>query len=107
MVDIFPGAALRLESRHNTASNTRDMANQNPHCLNLEFICEAGGLDKLVISRYGRLPAVEVNCVAPALSIVINVLRLFRGPAADFKIMGHDSRPLLQLLFQKRAHFIV
>ena len=95
MVDIFPGAALRLESRHNTASTTRNMASQNPHCLNFEFICEAGCFDKVVISRYECLPAVEVNGMAPALSVVINVLGLFRGPAADFKIMGYDSRALL------------
>ena len=95
MFDIFPGAALRLESRHKAPSTTRDMASQNPHCLILEFICEAGGLDKVVISRYERLPAVQVNSVAPALSVVINVLGFFRGPAADFKIMGHNSRALL------------
>lgn len=95
MVDIFPGAALRLESRHNPASTTRNMASHIPHCLNLELICEAGCLDKVVISRYGRLPSVKVNGMAPALSVIINVLGFFRRPAADFKIMSYDSRALL------------
>jgi hypothetical protein len=45
--------------------------------------------------------------VAAALTVVVDVLDLFRSPGGELEIVGHDPGSFLQLFFENRAELVV
>jgi len=58
--------------------------------------------------RYGIISTpVQVQAVATAFAVVVDVYDLLRLPRAEFKIVGDNSRAFLQLLFENRRDLVI
>src|SRR5205085_7443713 len=58
-------------------------------------------------SAYTLLTAVEIQMMAAPLAVVVNAQALDRLPGRELKIVRHDTRAFLELLFENRGHQLI
>src|SRR5882672_4914936 len=58
--------------------------------------------------RYGTISApVQVQPVAAAFAVVVDVFDFHRSPSGEFEIVRNDASALFELLFENGSYFIV
>ena len=82
-------AAHTYQPRHASASTTRAMRSASR-------------------PRYGPSSApVQVQPVAAAFAVVVDILGFHRGPGRKFEIVRDNARAFFELLFENRRDFVV